>query len=205
MKICDYIMTFIATLRPALGQVLLFYNTYHKTASNTILVDLHKRGHGLSYTETRFNEDKWPEWSSNQPPIITSNIHKGMTTTHIIDSTDRKNKDLDSPETHNTNTILIQNFSNDQQFSSSVHVEPNYDFSRKDHNSFKTVTTALLNIHFKRGTPKLVPSIIEDDQNKKFQNSSKKTLGWVLLKDIIAHPSSMRVSAWSSSNQILRV
>ena len=48
-----------------------------------------------------------------------------------------------------------------------------------------------------------MPSIIEDDQNKEFQKSSKKTLGWVLLRDKTAHPSELKVPAWSSFNQIL--
>ena len=80
-------------------------------------------GHGISYTETYFNEDKCAEWSSNQSPIITSNILKSITTTHIVGINDRKNKDLDSPETHNTNSVLIQNCSDDQQFIEVVHVE----------------------------------------------------------------------------------
>ena len=29
--------------------------------------------------------------------------------THIVDNTDWKNEDLGSPETHNTNSVLIQN------------------------------------------------------------------------------------------------
>ena len=103
MKICDDIMTLIPTLKPALGQVLLSLNTYHKTNTSTIADDLHKLGHGISYTETHFIEDKWAEWSSRQSTIIPSNIRKGITTTHVVDNIDWKNKDLNSPETHNTN------------------------------------------------------------------------------------------------------
>ena len=64
MKICDDIMMLIPTLKSALDQVLLSLNTYHKTGSSTIVDDLHKLGHGISYTETRFTGDKWAEWSS---------------------------------------------------------------------------------------------------------------------------------------------
>ena len=64
MKTCDDIMTPIPTLKPALGQVLLSLNTYHKTGSRTIVDDLYKLGHRISYTETYFIEDKWAEWSS---------------------------------------------------------------------------------------------------------------------------------------------
>ena len=70
MKICDNIKTLIPTLRLAPGQVLLSHNT--------IIDALHKLRHGRYYTETCFNEVKWAQWSSNPPPIITSNIHKGI-------------------------------------------------------------------------------------------------------------------------------
>ena len=96
MKICDDIMTLIPTLQPALGQVLLSLKTYHKTGSSTIVDDLHKLGHGISYTATRFIENKWVKWSSNQSTIISSNVHKGISTTHVVDNIDWKNKDLNS-------------------------------------------------------------------------------------------------------------
>ena len=134
---------------------------------------------------------------------MPSNIHKGITTTRVVDNIDWKNKDLNPPETHNTNSVLIQNCSDDQQFSQSVHVEPNYDFSRKDHKSFKVEKTTLPDMNFRRRIPKLMPSIIEDNQNKEFQKSSKKTLGWVLLRDNTAHPSEQNVPVLSSFNQIL--
>ena len=46
-----------------------------------------------------------------------------------------------------------------KQFSQIVHVQPNYDFSRKNHKPFKAVTKTLPNINFQRGTPKLMSSI----------------------------------------------
>ena len=67
---------------------------------------------------------------------------------HIVDNIDRKNKYLDSPESYNTNSVVIQNFSDDQEFSQSV--ETKYDFSRKYHKLLKVVTTTFLNINFKR-------------------------------------------------------
>ena len=153
MKICDDIITLIATLKPTLGHVLLSLNAYHKTRSSAIVDDLHKLAHGISYTETRFIEDKWAEWSSRQSTIIPSNIRKGITTTHVVDNIDWKNKDLNSPETHNKISVLIQNCSDDQQFSQSLHAHPNYTFLRKHHKSFKAEKT------------------IEDYQNKEFQKS----------------------------------
>ena len=66
-----------------------------------------------------------------QSTIIPSIIHKGISTTHVVDNVNWKNKDLSSPE----------NCSNDQLFSQSVLVEPDYDFSRKHHKLFKAKKT----------------------------------------------------------------
>ena len=120
---------------------------------------------------------------------------------HIIDNIDRKNKYLDSPESYNTNSVVIQNFSDDQEFSQSV--ETKYDFSRKYHKLLKLVTTTFLNINFKGWIPKLMSSITKDDQIKEFQSSSKKILKWVLLRDKTANSFELQVPLLSSSNQIL--
>ena len=60
-------------------------------------------------------------------------------------------------------------------------------------------------INFRIAIPKLIPSIIEDEQNKEFQKSSifKQNLGWVLLRGHTAHPSEQKGRVWSSLNQIL--
>ena len=187
-------MTLIPILRP---------DFYHTTNSSTTVNDFHKLRHRIYNTETCFIEDKWAEWSPNQSSIISSNIHKGFIATHAVDSLDWKNKDHNSPETYITNSILIQNCSDNQQFSQSFHVELNYDYLRKEHKLFKEEKTALPNINFNRKIHKLVPFIIDDDQNKEFQMSSKKKSEWVLLRDGTAHPSELKFPSWSSFNQIL--
>ena len=53
----------------------------------------------------------------------------------------------------------------------------------------------MLNINSKRGIPKLMLSIVEDDQKEEFQNSSKEALGWVLLRDNTVYPFEMKVPA----------
>ena len=93
--------------------MLQSHNTGHKISSNIIVDDLHKLEYRICYTETRFNEDKWAEWSSSQPPVIILNIYEGFTTTLIVDNINRENKDLNPPETHNTNSTLIQNCPDD--------------------------------------------------------------------------------------------
>ena len=76
-----------------------------------------------------------------------------------MDNKDLKHKDLDSPETHNTNSILIQNGSDDNKPSRSAQLEPGYKFSKKEPLSFKTEKKILPDIKFKRGMPKLIPLI----------------------------------------------
>ena len=93
--------------------MLQSHNTDHKISSNIIVDDLHKLEYRICYTETRFNEDKWAEWSSSQPPVIILNIYEGFTATLIVDNINRENKDLNPPETHNTNSTLIQNCPDD--------------------------------------------------------------------------------------------
>ena len=81
---------------------------YRKTSSSTVIDDLHEFGHGISYTETKFKEDKWAEWLEQQLSLLPSNTEKSLITTLVFNNTDWKNKDHKGKETHNTNSILIQ-------------------------------------------------------------------------------------------------
>ena len=93
---------------PSLSQVLLSLIEYRKTGSSVIVNDLHKFGHGISYTETKFIEDKWAEWSENTSSIVPANIKQGVVVTHVVDNIHWKNKNFKEKETHNTNSILFQ-------------------------------------------------------------------------------------------------
>ena len=108
--------------------------------------------HGISYTETKFIEDKWAEWSEQQSSLLPSNIEKGLITTLVFDNIDWKNKDHKGKETHNTNSILIQEIpSHQSQFNfTRVSLNPNYDFERSKHRSFKALETNLELFTFKR-------------------------------------------------------
>ena len=94
--------------------MLISLNPYHKTSYNTINDDLRKSGHGISYKETRFNENKWTEWavwSLKQPSIYLFRYLQGhYNDTHV------ENKVLDSPDNYNTNSILIQCSSDNNSF-----------------------------------------------------------------------------------------
>ena len=107
-KICDDIETLIPNVKPSLPQVLLSLNIYRKTGSSEVITDLHRIGHGLSYTETKFIEDKWAKWSENQSKLVPSNIDEDSIVTPVADNIDRKNKIFKGEETHNTNSILVQ-------------------------------------------------------------------------------------------------
>ena len=57
-KICSDIESLIPNTTPSLSQVLLSLTMYRKTRSSVVIDDLHKFGHGMSYTQTKFIEDK---------------------------------------------------------------------------------------------------------------------------------------------------
>ena len=73
-KICADIESLVPHGHPALSQDLLSLNMYHKTGSSVVIEDLHKLGHGLSYTETKFVEDKWVEWAEKESHLTLTKI-----------------------------------------------------------------------------------------------------------------------------------
>ena len=85
---------------------------YSKTCSSTFIDDLYKFGHGISYTETKFIENKWAEWLEQQSSLLNSKNEKSLITTSVFDNIDFKNKDHKGKEIHNTNLILIQEIPN---------------------------------------------------------------------------------------------
>ena len=110
---------------------------HKKTGSSDVVDTLHRLGHGISYSETLFVEDKWAEWSQYQSNLIPSNIISGVPTTLVSDNIDWKNKSIrgNSNETHHTNCILIKH-KEDQQLKeekSAVTLHPNYNYNRKTH------------------------------------------------------------------------
>ena len=147
-KICSEIESLIPNTTPSSSQVLLSLSMYRKTGSSTVIDDLNKFGHGISYTETKFIEDIWAEWSEQQSSLLPSNNEKGIITTLIFDNTDWKNKDDKGKETHNTNLILIQEIPSQCNFTR-VNLNPNYDFERSKHRSFKAFETNLQPVTFK--------------------------------------------------------
>ena len=76
---------------------------YRKRESSVIANDLHKFGHGISYTETKFIEDKWAEWSENTSNIVPANIEQDVAVTHVVDNINWKNK-ISKEKRHTTQT-----------------------------------------------------------------------------------------------------
>ena len=107
-KIWDDIETWIPNAKPSLSPALLSLNIYRKTGLREVITDLQRIGHGLTYTEAKFIDDKWAEWSGNQSKILPNNIDKDSIVTLVTDNIDWKNKLFKGEETHNTNYILLQ-------------------------------------------------------------------------------------------------
>ena len=121
--------------------------------SSTVIDDLHKFCRGISYTKTKFIEGKWAEWSEQQSSLRPSNIEKGLITTLVFDNIDWKNRDHKGKETHDTNSILIQEKPSQCNFTR-VSLNPNYDFERSKHRSFKAFETNLEPVTFKKSQSK---------------------------------------------------
>ena len=73
-KICAEIESLITSTTLSLSM-------YRKTGSGCVIDDFHKFGHGISYTETKFIEGKWIEFSEQQSLLLPRDTEKGLVTT----------------------------------------------------------------------------------------------------------------------------
>ena len=139
-QVCQNIASLLPNIKPLLDQALLSLTMHRKTGSRDVIDTLHKLGYGIFYTETLFIEDKWAEWAEAQS-TIPSNIKVNIPTTLVADC---ENKGLKGKEqTHSTNSILIQQTDASEASQSSIQLEPNYNFDRKQHRSFKSKAISL--------------------------------------------------------------
>ena len=190
-KICSDIESLIPNTTPSLCQILLSLSMYRKTGSSTVIDDLHKFGHGIPYTETKFIEDKWAEWSEQQSSLLPSNIGKGLITTLLFDNIDWKNKDHKGKETHNTNSILIQEIPSQCNFTR-VNLNPNYDFKRSKNRSFKAFETNLEPVTFIRSQCKdLIYK--ENNYEEEYNDSKNRILAWVMSRLTISRHSEQSI------------
>ena len=183
-KICEDIESLVPTCKPSLSQMLFSLNSHRRTGSSNVVNDIHDFGHGISYTDTLFIEDKWAEWSEKQTSFIPSNIEKGQIVTHVVDNIDWQNKSTHGDETHHTNSIVIQESTNPGR-GASVALEPDYNFQRKEHKSFKGTLSNIPNIKFTRCEAKILKFDSEDfadNDRSEAERSSSKSLLWVLSR-----------------------
>ena len=94
VKICEDIESLIPSRKPSLSQVLLSLTLHRATGSSNVVKDIHHYGHGISYDETIFIQDKWAEWCEKQSSLIPSNIVSRKLVTHVVDNIDWENKSL---------------------------------------------------------------------------------------------------------------
>ena len=202
-KICDDIETLIPNAKSSLSQVLLSLNIYRKTGSSEVNTDLHRIGHGLSYIETKFIEDKWAEWSENQSKLVPNNIDEGSIVTLVADNIFWKNKTFKGEETDNTNSILIQenNLLKDTERKGIV-LQPDYEFDRKTHHSCKGATTTLDTLIFVRGKCKLLERK-EIHFNTEYENSSAENLAWGLTRYAASDRGSQIVTSLSGFQKLI--
>ena len=162
---------------------------------------MHKFGHGISYTETKFIEDKWAEWSEQQSSLLPSNIEKGLITTLVFDNIAWKNKDNKGKETRNTNSILIQEIPRQCNFTG-VNLNRNYDFERSKHRSIKVFEKNLEPATFKRSQYK---NLIykENDYEKEYNNSKNRILAWVMSRLTVSRRSEQSIPSWNGFQQLL--
>ena len=147
--------------------------------------DIHHYGHGISYDETIFIQDKWAEWCEKQSSLIPSNIESRKLVTHVVNNIDWENKGLTGDQTHHTNSIIIQESTDSRNDIPSVALEPDYNFKRSEHKSFKGTQFNLPNIIFKRSEAKLLEyesdgEISIDNNETKISNS--RNLLWAFLR-----------------------
>ena len=189
-EMCRNIESLLPGGQPSMDQVLFSLRLHWKTATREPVDIASAFGYGITYTETLFIEDIWADWDRRQNSNIPSNIRKKTPTTVVADNIDWKNKDISGRETHNTNIILIQhqhhslNEEGSKEEGSKVFLEPNYNFERKKHRSFKSnETNTETSFPCRKVNPEkftiegcVSPVAIE------YVQASRKTIAWMLCR-----------------------
>ena len=156
---------------------------YGKTGSKNIINKLYRLGLGISYTELMFIQDKWTECSVGQSRTCPSNLRTGVIATHVFDNIDWKNKNINCQESHYTNSVLVQKYDLAEELSR-VSLDPNYEFDRKNHRSFKDTQTELTPVHFKQGKPMIIDEYSSIPSFSRIESikSANKTLLRILAR-----------------------
>ena len=200
-QICDNVTALVPFAKPALSQVLLSLSIYAKTGSKLVIDDLKKIGTGISYTETIFILDKWAEWACKQGSLIPGNIVQHIMTTHVFDNIDWSNKN-GRLEIHLTNSILIQSNDLTKQLSH-VTLQPDYDFRRKDHRSFKSTSVDLPEVSHKKSQVKLLALDTSKHSTENIENALERSLTWLLARYRCTNTQTAQtIPGWSGFQQL---
>ena len=132
---------------------------------------------------------------------LSHHIEENIVVTHVVDNIDWKNKDIRGKETHNTNSILIQQKTPGKE-KVPVQITPNYDFERKSHRAFKCFRIQLPNINFVRAKCKRQKFMRYADRTE-FDKSSSINLVWALSRFYASNNSTQCIPSWSGFHQLL--
>ena len=105
--------------------------------------------------------------------------------THVVDNIDWENKSLTGDQIHQTNFIIMQEITDSRNDSPSVALEPDYNFKRSEHKSFKDTQLNLPNIIFKRSKAKLLEYESDGEINidsNETKISDSRNLLWAFLR-----------------------
>ena len=135
-----------------------------------------------------------------QSRTYPSNIRASVIAAHVFDNIDWKNKNINRQESHYTNLILVQKYDLAEELSR-VSLDPNYEFDRKNHKSFKGTQMELTPVHFKRGKPMNIDeySSIPSFSRVESMKSSNKTPLWMILA---RSKSDLKVPSWSGFQEV---
>ena len=81
-------------------------------------------------------------------------------------------------------------------------MQPDYDFDRKTHQSYKGVTTTLDTINFVRGNCKLLEKK-EIHGNTEYEKSSTENFGWGLTRYAASDRGSQIVPSWTDFQKLI--
>ena len=120
--------------------------------------------------------------------------------THIVDNIDWENKSLTGDQTHHTDSIIIQETTDSRNDIPSVVLEPDYNFKRSEHKSFKGMQFNLPNI-FKRSGAKL----LEYESDGKISISNNETKDINLKESFMSFPKSEKGRGKSRKSRYTRL
>ena len=168
---------------------------------------IHHYGHGTSYDENVFIQGKWAEWREMQSSLIPSNIESHKLVTHVVNNIDWEKKSLIGHQAHHTNSIIIQESTDSRNDIPSVALEPDYNFKRSEHKSFKGTQFNLPNIIFKRSEAKLLEyesdgEVSNGNNETKISNSRNLLRAFLRMNKIEENSESQDIPDWSGFHEL---